>query len=63
MPSSDKGSEGDVCRGGISRGNDDDEDVGDGVIAHVGAGRYMLRWIGSSPLSTAGGRVPFSLIA
>ena len=63
MPSSDESPEGDVRQGGIGRGNDDDEDVGDGVVAHVGAGRYMLRWIGSSPLTTAGGRDPFSLIA
>ena len=63
MPSSDKGSEGDARQGRIGRGNNDDEDVGDGVVAHAGAGRYMLRWIGSSPLTTAGGRDPFSLIA
>ena len=63
MPSSDKGSEGDARHGGIGRGNDDDEDVGDGVVARVGAGRYILRWIGSSPLTTAGGRDPVSLIA
>ena len=63
MPSLDKGSEGDACQGGIRRGNDDDEDVGDGVVACVGAGRKMLRWMGSSPLTTAGGRDPFSLIA
>ena len=63
MPSSDKSSEGDARQGGIRRGNDDDEDVGDGVVARVGAGRYMLRWISSSLLTTAGGRGPFSLIA
>ena len=39
MPSSDEGSVGDACQGGIGRGNDDDEDVGDGVVTHVGAGR------------------------
>ena len=62
MPSLDKGPVGDACQGGIRRGNDDDEDVGDGVIAHVGAGRKMLRWMGSSPLTTARGRGLFSLI-
>ena len=46
MPSLVKGSEGDVRRGRIERGNDDDEDMGDGVVARVGAGRYILRWIG-----------------
>ena len=33
MPSSDKGSEGDTGRGGIGRGNDEDEDMGDSVVA------------------------------
>ena len=63
MPSSDESDEGDARQGGIERGNNDDEDVGDGVVACVGTGRYMLRWIGSSPLTTAGGRDLFSLIA
>ena len=62
IPSSDKGTVRDAWQGGIGRGNNDDEDVGDGVVARVGAGRYMLRWIGSSLLTTAGGRDPFSLM-
>ena len=33
MPSSDEGSEGDTRRGGIGRGNDEDEDVGDDVVS------------------------------
>ena len=33
MPSSDEGSEGDTRRGGIVRGNDEDEDVGDSVVS------------------------------
>ena len=64
MPPSDEGSEGDMRRGGIGRGNDEDEDVGDGVVARDSCnGRKMLRLMGSSPLSTAGGRGPFNLIA
>ena len=64
MPSSDEGSEGDTRRGRTERGNDDDEDVGDGVVARDSCnGRKMSRLIGSSPLSTAGGRGPFNLIA
>ena len=43
MPSSDESCEGDVRQGRIGRGNDDDKDMGDGVVACVGAGRYMLR--------------------
>ena len=39
MPSSDKGPEGDARQGGIGRGNDDDEDVGDGVVTRAGVGR------------------------
>ena len=39
MPSSNEGCEGDVRQGGLGRGNDDDEDVGDGVVARIGAGR------------------------
>ena len=39
MPSSDKNSEGDARQGRIGRGNDDDKNVGDGVVARVGAGR------------------------
>ena len=57
MPSSDKGSEGDARQGRIGRGNDDNEDVGDSVVAPVGTGKYMLRWIGSSPLTTAEGGI------
>ena len=64
MPSSDEGSEGDTGRGGIGRGNDEDEDVGDGVVARDSCnGRKMSRLMGSSPLSTAGRRGPFNLIA
>ena len=64
MPSVDEGSEGDTGRGGIGRGNDEDEDVGDGVVARDPCnGRNMSRLMGSSPLSTAGGRGPFNLIA
>ena len=64
MPSSDEGSEGDMRWGGIGRGNDEDEDVGDGVVTRDSCnGRNMSRLIGSSPLSTAGGRGPFNLIA
>ena len=33
MPSADEGSEGDMGRGGIGRGTDEDEDVGDGVVS------------------------------
>ena len=33
MPSLDEGSEGDMGQGGIGSGNEDDEDVGDGVVA------------------------------
>ena len=61
MPSSDEGSERDMGRGGIGRG---DDDVGDGVVARDSCnGRKMSRLMGSSPLSTAGGRGPFNLIA
>ena len=64
MPSSDEGSEGDTGWGGIGRGNDEDEDVGDGVVACDDcSGRKMSRLIGSSPLSTDCGRGPFNLIA
>ena len=64
MPSSDEGSEGDTRRGGIGRGNDEDEDVGDGVVSRDSCnGRKMSRLMGSSPLSTAGRRGPFNLIA
>ena len=64
MPPSDEGSEGDTGRGGIGRGNDEDEDVGDGVVSRDDCnGRKMSRFMGSSPLSTAGGRGPFNLIA
>ena len=57
-----KEGEGDVRWGGISRGNDDNKEVGDSVVV-CGTGRNMLRWIGSSLLITAGGRGPFSRIA
>ena len=64
MPSSDEGSEGDTRRGGTRRGNDEDEDVGDGVVARDSCnGRNMSRLMGSSPLSTVGGRGPFNLMA
>ena len=64
MPSVDEGSEGDTGWGGIGRGNDEDEDVGDGVVVRDSCnGRKMSRLMGSSPLSTAGGRGPFNLIA
>ena len=64
MPSSDEGSEGDTRRGGIGRGNDEDEDVGDGVVVRDDcSGRKISRLISSSPLSTDCGRGPFSLIA
>ena len=61
MPSSDKGSEGDTRQGGIGRGNNENEDVGDGVVARdAWRGRKMSRFMGSSPLSTARGRGPFN---
>ena len=64
MPSSDEGSEGDMRQGRIGRGDDEDKDVGDGVVARDSCnGRKMSRLMGSSPLSTAGGRGPFNLIA
>ena len=64
MPSADEGSEGDTGRGGVVRGTDEDEDVGDGVVACDSCnGRKMSRLMGSSPLSTAGGRGPFNRIA
>ena len=64
MPSSDEGSEGDTRRGRIGRGNDEDEDVGDGVVSRDDcSGRNMSRLIGSSPLSTDCGRGPFNLMA
>ena len=64
MPSLDEGSEGDTGRGGIGRGNDEDEDVGDGVVSRDDcSGRNMSRLIGSSPLSTDCGRGPFNLMA
>ena len=53
MPSSDEGSEGDTRRGRIRRENDDDEDVGDGVVARDDCSdRKISRLIGSSLLST-----------
>ena len=64
MPSLDEGSEGDTGQGGIGRGNDEDEDVGDGVVTRDSCnGRKMSRLMGSSLLSTASGRGPFNLIA
>ena len=64
MLSSDEGSEGDTRRGGIGRGNDEDEDVGDSVVARDDcSGRKISRLIGSSPLSTDCGRGPFNLMA
>ena len=33
------------------------------MVAHDEAGKKMLRLMGSSPLSTAGGRGPFNLMA
>ena len=64
VPPLDEGSEGDNGRGGIGRGNDEDEDVGDGVVSRdAWSGRKMSRFMGSSPLSTAGGRGPFNLMA
>ena len=64
MPSLNEGSEGDTRRGGIRRGNEDDEDVRDGVVARDDcSGRKISRLMGSSPLSTDWGRGPFSLIA
>ena len=64
MPSLDEGSEGDSGWGGIGRGNDEDEDVGDGVVARDSCnGRKISRLIGSSPLSMDCGRGPFNLMA
>ena len=64
MPSLDEGSEGDTGRGGIGRGNEDDEDVGDGVVVRDDcSGRKMLRLMGSSPLSTDCGRGLINLMA
>ena len=60
--------EGDTWRGGISRGNEDDEEVGDGVVMRdgtIGGGvsacwafRKMCKCMGSSPVNTAGGSGP-----
>ena len=64
MPSSDEGLEGDTRRGRIGRGNDEDEDVGDGVVARDDcSGKKISRLMGSSPLSTDWGRGPFNLMA
>ena len=64
MSSLDEGSEGDTGQGGIGRGNDEDEEVGDGVVVRDDcSGRNMSRLIGSSPLSTDCGRGPFNLMA
>ena len=64
MPSSNEGSEGDTGRGGIGRGNDEDEDVGDGVVSRDDCrGRNISRLIGSSPLSTVCERGPLNLMA
>ena len=64
MPSSDEGSEGDMRQGGTGRGNDEDEDVGDSVVARDDCScRKISRLMGSSPLSTDCGRGPFNLIA
>ena len=64
MPSLDEGSEGDTRQGGIGRGNEDDEDVGDSVVARDDcSGRNISRLIGSSPLRTDWGRGLLSLIA
>ena len=64
MPSSDEGSEGDTRRGGIGRGNDEDEDVGDGVVSRDDcSGRKISRLMGSSPLRMDCGMGPLSLIA
>ena len=52
--------EGDTRQGGIGSRNNDDEEVGEGVVMHDGAGRNMSRWMGSSPLSTAGQSGPLS---
>ena len=53
MLSSDEGSEGDTRRGGIGRGNDEDEDVGDGVVSRDDcSGKKISRLMGSLPLST-----------
>ena len=54
--------EGDTRRGGTGRGNDNVEDVGEGIVAR-GANRNMCKWIGSSPLNTAGGSGPVREIA
>ena len=68
MPSLDKASEGDARRGGIGSGNDDDEDVGEGVVTRSGvkalsAFRKMCRCMGSSPDNTSGGMGPVNEIA
>src|SRR5258708_3685105 len=52
--------EGDVRQGGIGIGNNEDEDIGDGVVTRSGVRargvfRKMCRCIGSSPLNTARG--------
>ena len=47
----------------MGSGNGNDKDVGEGVVMCDGAGRKMLRWIGSPPANTAGGRGPLSRIA
>ena len=63
MPSSDEGSEGDARQGRIGRGNDEDKDMGDGVVACDNcSGRKISRLMGSSPLSTDCGRGPFNLM-
>ena len=64
MLSADEGSEGDMRRGGTGRGNEDNEDVGDGVVSRDDcSGRKISRLMGSSPLSTDCGKGPFNLMA
>jgi len=67
ISSSDKSIEGDARRGGIGSGNNDDEDVGEGVVTRTGvivwlAFRKMCKCIGSSPDNTSGGMGPFNEI-
>ena len=54
--------EGDARQRGIGRGNDDNEEVGEGVVA-CGADRNTWRWMGSSLLRMAGGSGPVSEMA
>jgi len=68
ISSSDIATEGDARRGGMGRGNDDDEDVGEGVVTRSGvkalsAFKKICRCMGSSPDNTSGGMGPVNEMA